>query len=320
MKRPIKPFVVEVRKGAKTQKKKTPVTDLLPVDLFEEKPRENGALRRAEAVLFKPAPRVEETGLSNRSGRILESIAVGAEPVEEPIAEVRRRGRPPGARNKPKEIETATSQPTEAPKRRGRPPQVVEGSVRKVQLTPELASAALESIAKAAEARPLIPILPAQKGRIASSAAKPKREPRPAKPDKLAARQAKLEAKQAKLLAKQEMLEAKQQAKLARQAKPKPPSAAAIRKAAASKPTPAMASAPKPSAPVSPAPGSRPSNPLDALPRLIRIGLQAAQGDPSAMAAALQRPPAGQRWRRRLRGAAFFAYERRQRKTNAAPR
>ena len=317
MKRPIKPFVVEVRKGAKTQKKKTPVTDLLPVDLFEEKPRENGALRRAEEALFKPAPRVEETGLSSRSGRILESIAVGAEPVEEPIAEVRRRGRPPGARNKPKEIETATSQPTEAPKRRGRPPKVVEGSVRKVQLTPELASAALESIAKAAEARPLIPILPAQKGRIASSAAKPKREPRPAKPDKLAARQAKLAAK---LLAKQEMLEAKQQAKLARQAKPKPPSAAAIRKAVASKPMPEMASAPKPSAPVSPAPGSRSSNPLDALPRLIRIGLQAAQGDPSAMAVALQRPPAGQRWRRRLRGAAFFAYERRQRKTNAAPR
>jgi hypothetical protein len=330
MKRPIKPFVVEVRKGAKTLKKKTPVTDLLPVELFEEKPRENGALKRAEAVLFKPAPKVEEAGLSNRSGRILESIPVGEEPVEEPLVEARRRGRPPGARNKPKDIEPASSQPDEAPKRRGRPPKVVEGSVRKVELTPELASAALESIAKAAEARPLIPILPAQKGRVASSAAKPQREPRPAKPDKLLARQAKLEAKQAKLLAKQEKLEAKQQAKLARQAKPKPPSAAAIRKAAASQGMPDRASAPKspaskslapkPSAPISPAPGSRPSNPLDALPRLIRIGLQAAQGDPSAMAAALQRPPAGQRWRRRLRGAAFFAYERRQRKTNAAPR
>ena len=319
MKRPIKPFVVEVRKGSKTQKK-TPVTDLLPVELLEEKPRDNGALKHAEAVLFKPAPTVEETGLSNRSGRILESIPVGEEPVEEPFMETRRRGRPPGARNKPKDIESASSQPSESPKRRGRPPKIVEGSVRKVQLTPELASAALESIAKAAEARPLIPILPAKKGRPASSAAKPTREPRPAKPDKLLARQAKLEAKQAKLLAKQEKLEAKQQAKLTRQAKPKPPSAAAIRKAAASKPMPDRALAPKSSAPHSPAPGLRPSHPLDALPRLIRIGLQAAQGDPSALAAALQRPPAGQRWRRRLRGAAFFAYERRQRKTNAAPR
>ena len=323
MKRPIKPFVVEVRKGSKTQKK-TPVTDLLPAELLEEKPRENSALKRAEAVLFKPAPNVEETGPSNRSGRILESIPVGEEPAEEPFVESRRRGRPPGARNKPKEIESASLQPTEAPKRRGRPPKVVEGSVRKVQLTPELASAALESIAKAAEARPLIPILPAQKGRAASSAVKPKREPRPPRPDLLAARQAKLEAKQAKLLAKQEKLEAKQQAKLARQAKQKPPSAAAIRKAAASKPMPDRASspkslAPKSSAPISPAQGPQPSNPLDSLPRLIRIGLQAAQGDPSALAA-LQRPPAGQRWRRRLRGAAFFAYERRQRKTNAATR
>ena len=320
MKRPIKPFVVEVRKGAKTQKKKTPVTDLLPVELFEEKPRENGALKRAEAALFKPAPTVDETGLANRSGRILESIAVGEEPVEEPVAEVRRRGRPPGARNKPKDIESAGSQPTETPKRRGRPPKVVEGSVRKVQLTPELASAALESIAKAAEARPLLPILPAQKGRAASTATKPKREPRPAKPDKLAARQAKLDAKQAKLLAKQEKLEAKQLAKLARQSKPKPPSAAATRKAAARQAMPDMAAATKSPAPISPATSSRPSNPLDSLSRLIRIGLEAAQGDTSAMATALQRPPAGQRWRRRLRGAAFFAYERRQRKTSAAPR
>ena len=315
MKRPIKPFVVEVRKGAKVQKKKTPVTDLLPIDLLEEKPRENGALKRAEQALFKAAPKAEETALSSRSGRILESIAVSEEPVEEPSAEGKRRGRPPGSRNKPKELEAAQPEATEAPKRRGRPPKVVEGSVRKVELTPELASAALESIAKAAETRPLLPILPAQKGRAASGAAKPKREPRPAKPDTLLARQAKLEARQAKLLAKQEKLEAKQQAKQARQAKPKPPSAAAIRKAAATPAMPDRASAPK-----FPAPGLRPSNPLDALPRLIRIGLESAQGDPTAMATALQRPPAGQRWRRRLRGAAFFAYERRKRKTNAAPR
>ena len=325
MKRPIKPFVVEVRKGNKNQRKKTPVTDLLPIELFEEKPRENGALKRAEAALFKPAAKLDETASSNRSGRILETIAASEQPVEEPLVEGKRRGRPPGSRNKPKELEAAPLVAPEAPKRRGRPPKVVEGSVRKVELTPELANAALESIAKAAEARPLLAILPAQKGRAASSAAKPQREPRPPKTDKLLARQAKLEAKQAKQLAKQEKLEAKQQAKLAKQTKPKPPSAAAIRRAAASQAVPDRAparksAAPKSPATISPAPELRPSNPLDALPRLIRVGLQAAQGDPAAMAAALQRPPAGQRWRRRLRGAAFFAYERRQRKSTPTPR
>ena len=42
--------------------------------------------------------------------------------------------------------------------------------------------------------------------------------------------------------------------------------------------------------------------------------------DPEALFAALQRPRAGQRWRRRLRGVAFFAYERRQRKSTPTPR
>ena len=330
MKRPIKPFVVEVRKGAKVQKKKTPVTDLLPMELLAEKPRENDALKRAEEALFKPAPRADEAAASNRSGRILESIPVGDEPMDDLPIENKRRGRPPGSRNKPKEFESPQPEATEAPKRRGRPPKVLEGSVRKVELTPELASAALESIAKAAEARPLLPILPAQKGRVASSAAKPKREPRPAKPDKMLARQAKLEARQAKLLAKQEQKEAKQQAKQARQAKLKTPSAAASRKAAARPANPERLSASrsqaqKPQTPntpalMSPAPTSRPSNPLDALPRLIRIGLESAQGDPAAMAVSLLRPRAGERWRRRLRGAAFFAYERRQRKSTPTPR
>ena len=330
MKRPIKPFVVEVRKGAKVQKKKTPVTDLLPMELLAEKPRENDALKRAEEALFKPAPKADEAAASNRSGRILETIAASEQAVEEPLVEGKRRGRPPGSRNKPRELEAARPEPTVAPKRRGRPPKVVEGSVRKVQLTPELASAALESIAKAAVARPLLPILPAQKGRVASSAAKPKREPRPAKPDKLLARAAKLEARQAKILAMQEKKEAKQQAKLVRQAKPKPPSAAASRKAAARPAKPERLSAPRSQAQkpqtanapasMSPAPTSRPSNPLDALPRLIRIGLESTHGDPVALAASLLRPRAGERWRRRLRGAAFFAYERRQRKSTPTPR
>ena len=55
MKRPIKPFVVEVRKGQKAQTKKAPVVELPPMALFEEQPRENDALRRAEAAAWQPA-------------------------------------------------------------------------------------------------------------------------------------------------------------------------------------------------------------------------------------------------------------------------
>ena len=286
MKRPIKPFVVEVRKGSKNPKKKTPVTDLLPLDMLEEKPRENGVLKRAEAALFKAAPKVEESGAASRSGRILESIAVGEQKAEEPPIEIKRRGRPPGSRNKPRELQAARPEAAEAavaPKRRGRPPKVVEGSVRKVQLTPELASAALESIAKAGVTRPVPPIISTQKAPKALPRVKPTRAPREAQPV------LKPVKKKTRVI--------KTSPRSAPEHPPAPP-------------------APPPHAPAT----MRPSSPLDRLPRMIGMATEMGRNDPEALFAALQRPRAGQRWRRRLRGAAFFAYERRQRKSIPTPR
>jgi hypothetical protein len=307
MKRPIKPFVVEVRKGQKVQTKKTPVVDLLPMGLADEQPRESDALRRAELALFGGAPKSDMAGSSGRSGRILESIPEEDEaqaPVEAATTETKRRGRPPGSRNKPREIVEAAVEAPAEPRRRGRPPRNLEGVVRKVELTPELASAALASIAKARVARPLAPIMSAKAERVAPGSTRPKREPRPANPEKLLARQAKLEARQAKLLARQEKQKARQ---------------APVR-SSASKAIARLPVADRPSASAPLAVTSRPASPLDTLPRLIRIGLEARQSDPVAREAALQRPRAGERWRRRLRGAAFFAYERRTRKTSVAPR
>ena len=283
MKRPIKPFVVEVRKGSKNPKKKTPVTDLLPLDMLEEKPRENGVLKRAEAALFKAAPKAEESGAASRSGRILESIAVGEQKAEEPPIEIKRRGRPPGSLNKPRELQAARPEAAEAPKRRGRPPKVVEGSVRKVQLTPELASAALESIAKAGVTRPVPPIISTQKAPKALPRVKPTRAP--------------LEAQPVLKPVKKKTRVIKTSPRSAPEHQPAPP-------------------APPPPAPAT----MRPPSPLDRLPRMLSMATEMGRNDPEALFAALQRPRAGQRWRRRLRGAAFFAYERRQRKSIPTPR
>ena len=279
MKRPIKPFVVEVRKGSKNQKKKTPVTDLLPFDMLEEKPRENGALKRAEAALFKAAPKADESVASSRSGRILESIAVGEPKAEAPLVESKRRGRPPGSRNKPRELQAARPEAAEPPKRRGRPPKVVEGSVRKVQLTPELANAALESIAKAGVTRPVPPVISTQKAPKTLPRMKPTPAPREAQP-------------------------------VLKAVKKKTPVKAAPRQ-----------SAPEHQPAPTPAPATmRPSSPLDRLPRLLTMTTDMGRDDPLTLFAALLRPRAGQRWRRRLRGVAFFAHERRQRKSTPTPR
>ena len=302
MKRPIKPFVVEVRKGLKSPKKKTSSADLPPLEFFEEQPRESDALRRAEAALFGVfAAKPDTSSTSGRSGRILETIPDEAPPHVAPPAEGKRRGRPPGSLNKPKDmsrerakerVDAADQAPT-APKRRGRPPRVLEGAVRKVELTPELANAALESIAKASVTRAPLPTRPAPNVRMASSPAKPPRALKRAGKEKL------LKEKSIKVKALKE------------------------KRLKLNAPATGRASIPMPeSAPtyLSPAPAIWPKNPLDTLPRLIRVAVAAEQGDPGALMAALQRPRAGQRWKRRLRGAALFAYERRQRKTSAAPR
>ena len=304
MKRPIKPFVVEVRKGQKTQTKKAPVVELPPMALFEEQPRENDALRRAEAALFgvfaaKPDPSAQ----SNRSGRILETIPDEAPVVEEHVIEGKRRGRPPGSRNKPKEggpepVAAAQDAPA-APKRRGRPPRVLEGSVRKVELTPELASAALESIAKASVIRAPLPTRPAAKGRGSLGPAKPPREPKRA-------------------LRKEKLIKAKA-------VKEKVAKVKAVKEKAIRPKAPAVAKNPRTPTEIAamPAPAAPmvwPEKPLDTLPRLIRIAVDKAQDDPALLLSALRRPRAGERWKRRLRGASLVAYERRLRKTGAAPR
>ncbi len=284
MKRPIKPFVVEVRKGNKNQKNKTPATDLLPIMSLPEKPQESSVLKRAEAALFKTTPKADDGELTGRSGRILESIAVGAEPVEEAPIETRRRGRPRGSRNKPKELDAEKQEAAAAPKRRGRPPKVLEGSVRKVQLTPELASAALESIAKASVTRPIPPIISAQNEAGALPRIKPKRTPREALPGR---------------------------GPVSKPVKKKAPALATPRQKALQSQPPQPASAP---------PVVQPQPTLDRLPRLLRMTSEMGRNDPDALFAALQRPRAGERWRRRLRGVAFFAYERRQRKSITTPR
>jgi len=304
MKRPIKPFVVEVRKGQKAQTKKAPVVELPPLALFEEQPRENDALRRAEAALFGVfAAKPDPSAPSSRSGRILESLPDEAPSVEAPQIEGKRRGRPPGSRNKPKEdgpepVAIAADAPT-APKRRGRPPRVLEGSVRKVELTPELASAALESIAKASVMRAPVPTRPAPKGRDPLAPPKPPREPKRA-------------------LRKEKLIKAKA-------SKEKVVKVKAIKVKAIKQKAPAVARNPRPPAEnatmaASAAPMIWPEKPLDTLPRLLRIAVEKAQDDPVLLLSALRRPRAGERWKRRLRGASMIAYERRLRKTDATPR
>ena len=309
MKRPIKPFVVEVRKGQKAQVKKAPLVELPPLALFEEQPRENDALRRAEAALFGVfAAKPDPTASSSRSGRILESIPDEAPMVEAPQIEGKRRGRPPGSRNKPKEdgLEPAAiaADAPLAPKRRGRPPRVLEGSVRKVELTPELASAALESIAKASVLRAPVPTRPAPKGRDPLAPPKPPREPKQAlRKEKLikakVTKEKIVKVKAIKVKAAKEKIFKEKASAIAKP--PRFPSENATLTATA-------------------APMIWPEKPLDTLPRLIRIAVDRAQDDPALLLSALRRPRAGERWKRRLRGASLVAYERRLRKTGAAPR
>jgi hypothetical protein len=323
MKRPIKPFVVEVRKGQKSQKKTAVAPELPTFILPEEQPRESDALRRAEAALFggSGAKAADPSGGANRSGRILETIsdeapagatpAAGTPAAEAQAVDGKRRGRPPGSRNKPKDPAAAEAPPAmEAhPRRRGRPPRIAE-SVRKVELTPELASAALESIARASVARAPLPTRPSPRARLAAGPVKPPRVGKRGRPPK---------EKRAKDMLAQERLEQKRRAK----------GKIAVKQSARVKPMAEESAAPTHGlwsaadhqpAPRAPAAFTQPRGPLDMLPRLLRIGAEQAQGDPVALLSALRRPRAGERWKRRLRGAALAGYERRLKKSMTAPR
>ena len=141
MKRPIKPFVVEVKKGAKT---KAPETETLKTQ--EQKPL---AHQLAERKLFAVAPAQNKT--ERPAGRILESLDI-APPAALvlPDEPARKRGRPKGSRNKPK-IEAG---PPPIPKKRGRPRRIPEGEVRQVPVTPDLATALLARIGETAPPPP----------------------------------------------------------------------------------------------------------------------------------------------------------------------
>ncbi len=148
MKRPIKPFVVEVKKGAKT---KDPARDPAKpkIALKEVKPL---AHELAERRLFQShAPALAQA--ERPSGRILQSLDVPPPApllTEEPLP---RRGRPPGSRNKAK-LEAG---PPPVPKKRGRPRKIPEGAVRQVPITPDLASALIARISAAPPPRPVLP-------------------------------------------------------------------------------------------------------------------------------------------------------------------
>jgi hypothetical protein len=252
MKRPIKPFVVEVRKG----QKRSGTPEFMPKP---DKIPEDDAVRRAEALLFapQPSPDSDDGPAAGRTGRILESIpAPGTEEASSPLEEEalpRRRGRPPGSKNKLKS-EAAAAKPA---RRRGRPPRIPEGSVRQVAVTPELTSAALEAIARVQP-----PPMPAMPVRVASPT------PRYDAPVKR------------------------------KRGRP--------RKIDLANPAPATrpAGATPPGLSVAPSAGS------PSLPLLLRAALEAGAGQQEAIPAALTRTRAGERWKRRLRGAALRAFER----------
>ena len=256
MKRPIKPFVVEVRKG----QKRPGTPEFMPKP---EKPSEDDAMRRAEAMLFAPqaAPATDDGLAGSRTGRILESIA---DPAPEPAIlddlepTMRRRGRPPGSKNKQKPAPVA-SMPA---KRRGRPPRNPEGSVRQVAVTPELTNAALEAIARVQPAPTLA--MPAR-----STGPAPRFEP-PVK---------------------------RQRGR---------PRKVAVAAAAGVLPH----SAEDPAQAIAPAYASRLSGHIGNLPFVLRAALEAGAGQQEAIPAALMRMRAGERWKRRLRGAALRAFER----------
>ena len=108
MKRPIKPFVVEVRKGQK--KGDEPAQTSQPKPAPKPGPRNasgDDALRRAQAMLFSPSPAPSpapaEVTPPGRTGRILASLDEPTAPVVAD-APARKRGRPPGSLNKPKPV------------------------------------------------------------------------------------------------------------------------------------------------------------------------------------------------------------------------
>jgi hypothetical protein len=156
MRRDKRPFVVEVKRGAKRAVVNPSVLEGLSFD---------DAVLRAENALFgvgSDGPSEAKSGAKARaneafgapanqaSRRILDALP-DREPVVEMAAEPepKKRGRKPGSKNKPR-VETPV-----APKRRGRPPKVAGSGVRSVQATPDIINAALDTIGRSTSAQPM---------------------------------------------------------------------------------------------------------------------------------------------------------------------
>jgi hypothetical protein len=146
MKRETRPFTVEVRRGSKKQS-----APFLPPPEAQTPATEKNPLQRAEEILFSREPgQGPDRPAPPRTGRILEPVEQAqrpeeAQPEPEPATEApRRRGRPPGSKNR-----SATVEGVERPGR-GRPRSTPEG--RRLKLTPELINAAMDSMTKVASA------------------------------------------------------------------------------------------------------------------------------------------------------------------------
>lgn len=174
MRREKRPFVVEVKRG-----QKRPATTADP-DFVEVK---QDTQRRAEEALFgAPSADSQSSEPAAPPRRILEAVAAEPEPI--PEIEAPRRGRKPGSRNKDKSEAIVVSGEK---RRRGRPPRNPESLVRKVAVTPELTSAALQTIAQFSQATPLSPVPGASMTSVQGFEPQPKRKrgrPRKIKPPK----------------------------------------------------------------------------------------------------------------------------------------
>ncbi len=162
MRRSIRPFTVEKKKGGRAAEKTATATAPPSVFADFEEPtpprksaRHNPNLAAAEALFGRPTEtqakaKAAEAEDANGKGRILQSLEeLPPSPLEQMLAEPpTRRGRKPGSKNKAKEPDEAA--PAE-PKKRGRKP----GSKNKPRVTPDAAETMLEDVAPAPFAQQL---------------------------------------------------------------------------------------------------------------------------------------------------------------------
>lgn len=123
MRRPIRPFTVETKKGARRADKPSeaapmPFLELEPEPVAERR-RATPQMKAAQALFEKPAPAPAQPGAPEAGARILRSLVEPPPilPVFDDIPdEPKRRGRKPGSKNKPREGALASSRLASAKK------------------------------------------------------------------------------------------------------------------------------------------------------------------------------------------------------------